>query len=182
MNPECDYFEKTVPEGEFCPHCGKPLNRAIYSPIDTSEPYIPLEPEPIPVSPEPYPNSPSRTVVEAPNLSLKLRHADSGETFTIARHSAMNKIYIGRQEGISSEPNFVDVSNISFAERVSRRHAYITWDSSSNSFTIADNESTNGTILNGRSLTPHQSYSLKRGDRLEFGREHKVIFTVDIKI
>ncbi|MDJ0588788.1 MAG: FHA domain-containing protein [Pleurocapsa sp. MO_226.B13] len=63
---------------------------------------------------------------------------------------------------------------------MSRFHAYILWDNRLNSFTISDDNSTNGTILNGRVLNPLQSYPLHPGDRLEFGREQKVIFTVQI--
>ncbi len=179
MNPECDYFEKTIPEGDFCPHCGKPLNAEQTS---SQEYYPPLEPEPepIPVSPVSSQNVPVGTVVEPINNSLKLVHSNSGQTFTIDRYRAMNKMYLGRQDGIPSDRNVIDVSGIPFVERVSRLHAYVTWDNNLNSFTIVDDNSTNGTILNGQSLIPQQPYPLKAGDRLEFGREHKVIFTVEI--
>ena len=184
MNPQCDYFERAVPEGDCCPYCGEPLNMesssyeeppSYYSPIET-----PIESEPISSSPSGYSSAPSRTVVEVPTASLKLVHATSGETFTIDQNSAMNKMYLGRQDGIPSDRPVIDVSSVPFAERVSRLHAYVTWDSYTNSFTIVDDNSTNGTILNNQTLTPQQSYPLKTGDRLEFGREHKVIFRVEI--
>ena len=180
MNPQCDYFERAVPEGDCCPYCGEPLNMETSSYSETPQYYTPPEPNPIPVSPSPAQNAPSRTVVEVPNPSLKLVHSNSGETFTIDRNSAINKMYLGRQDGIPSDRNVIDISNIPFAERVSRLHAYVTWDNYRNSFTIVDDNSTNGTILNGETLTPQQPYPLNTGDRLEFGREHKVIFTVEI--
>ena len=183
LNPQCDYFERTVPEGDCCPYCGEPLDNATASSnFDaTPEYYTPPEPEPIAPPPPPsYSNAPGRTVVEPVNNSLKLVHANSGQTFTIDRYSASNKMYLGRQEGAQSDRPVIDISTVPYSERISRLHAYITWDNSRNSFTIVDDNSTNGTILNGQSLTPLQSYPLQSGDRLEFGREHKVIFTVQI--
>ena len=50
---------------------------------------------------------------------------------------------------------------------VSRRHALIHWDGQS--ATIADLGSTNGVLLNGQRLAPHQPYPLAVGDRLELG-------------
>ena len=180
MNPECDYFERAVPEGDCCPYCGELLNVA--SPV--SQPEFPaydspVEPPPV-VSPVPPQKAPIRTVVEPIEVSLKLVHEHSDRVFTIERYRAINKVYLGRQDGIQSDRPIVDVSSIPFAERVSRFHAYISWDNSLNCFNISDDNSTNGTILNGQSLTPQQSYPLHTGDRLELGREQKLIFTVEI--
>ena len=188
LNSQCDYFERTVPEGDCCPYCGEPLNTATASSPTNEDYYIPPEidyappeSERIPASVSGFPSEPSgRTVVEPLNSNLKLVHTNSGQTFTIDRYNAVNKIYLGRQEGARSDRQVIDISNIPYAERISRLHAYVTWDNNLNSYTIADNDSTNGTILNGKSLTPHQPYSLRRGDRLEFGREHKVVFTIEI--
>lgn len=180
MNPQCDYFERAVPEGDCCPYCGEPLNIESSSYEEPPQYYPSLESEPISPPPPAYNNAPIRTVVEVPSASLKLVHANSGETFTIDQNSAINKMYLGRQDGIPSDRPVIDVSGIPFAERVSRLHAYVTWDSYNNSFTIVDDNSTNGTILNSKTLTPQQSYPLRTGDRLEFGREHKVIFRVEI--
>ncbi|MDJ0535190.1 MAG: FHA domain-containing protein [Xenococcaceae cyanobacterium MO_207.B15] len=184
MNPECDYFERAVPEGDCCPYCGEPLNPETTSPQVTPPYYTPPEPEPIPISPIPPSNAPGRTFVEPINKliksSLKLVHTYSGQTFTIDYDDAVNKMYLGRQDGIKSDRPIIDLSHLAFAERVSRFHAYLTWDSNRNSFTIVDDNSTNGTILNGKTLTPQQPYPLKTGDRLEFGREHKIMFEIEI--
>ena len=181
MNPECDYFERAVPEGDCCPYCGYELNSGAIGSESSPSYYTAPDPEPIPVSPPPsYDNVPSRTVVEVPSTNLRLVHSNSGETFTISRDSAMNKIYLGRQDGLPSDRNVIDISGIPFSERVSRLHAYVTWDSYRNGFTIVDDNSTNGTILNSQPLTPQEPYPLNTGDRLEFGREHKVIFQVEI--
>lgn len=186
MNSQCDYFERAVPEGDCCPYCGEPLNLETRSFQSTSQEYAPLEPQPVPKSPVYSRNVPVGTVVEPLNIveplnnTLKLVHSNSRQTFTIERYSAINKIYLGRQDGISIDPSVIDVSKIPFSERVSRLHAYVTWDNNRNIFTIVDNNSTNGTILNGQTLNPQQPYPLNTGDRLEFGREHRVIFTIEI--
>lgn len=181
MNPECDYFERAVPEGDCCPYCGEPLNMDTPSSQPPSQYYSPPELQPIPISaPLTPPQAPMGTVVEAVNISLKLVHSNSGKTFIIDRYRAIDKIYLGRQDGIESDRQIVDISGIPFVERVSRHHAYVVWDDRLNSFTIGDDNSTNGTILNGQSLTPQRPYTLHTGDRLEFGREQKVVFTIEI--
>ncbi|MDJ0632287.1 MAG: FHA domain-containing protein [Xenococcaceae cyanobacterium MO_188.B29] len=169
-NPACPYYDRTVPEGEFCPHCGEALNLEKTSPQKS---YTPLVPD----------NADGRTYVELPQKlrknRLTLNHSNSGQTFTIDSDSATNKIYLGRQVAIPSV-SVIDMSDLPFAERISHLHAYVTWDNNRNCFTITDNDSTNGTILNGKSLIPQQPYPLNPGDRLEFGREHKIIFTGEI--
>lgn len=174
LNPQCDFFERTVPEGDCCPYCGEPLNATTAEP-QPPEYHPPLEPQY--TTPEPPQNTPAGTVVEPIGNNLKLIHSNTGQTFTIDRYSAANKMYLGRQDGYGDR-NMLDLSSVPFAERISRVHAYITCDR--NNFAIVDDNSRNGTILNGKSLTPQQPYPLHTGDRLEFGREQKVIFTVEI--
>ena len=178
MNPECDYFERAVPEGDCCPYCGEPLNAD--TPFQPTPPqyYSPPEPQPIDATLTP-PRKPVATVVEPINISLKLVHSN-GQTFTIERYRASDKIYLSRLDGFESDRPTVDLSGIPFAERISRHHAYVLWDDRFNSFTISDDRSTNGTVLNGQSLNPQQPYALHTGDSLEFGREQKVVFTVEI--
>ena len=176
LNPECDYFERAVPEGDCCPYCGELLNADTPSSTPTPQYYTPAPFDTPSIPPQ---NAPIRTVVEPINHSMKLIHTN-GQTFTIDSYRAIDKIYLGRQDGIQSDRPIVDIGVVPFGERISRFHAYITWDSQANSFAIGDDRSTNGTILNGQTITPQQSYPLHTGDRLEFGREHKVIFTIEI--
>lgn len=56
---------------------------------------------------------------------------------------------------------------------VSRRHAMITYEQ--DSLFIQDLDSTNGTRINGFELDPEQTYRLRDGDEVEFGRM-RVIF------
>ncbi len=179
MNPECDYFERAVPEGDCCPYCGEPLNINTPDFQPTPQYYSPPEPQPINAPLTPPRKAPIATVIEPTNVSLKLIHSN-GQTFTIDRYRAVDKIYLGRLDGFESDRPTVDLSGIPFAERISRHHAYVVWDEKFNSFTISDDRSTNGTILNGQSLNPRQPYTLHIGDRLEFGREQKVVFTIEI--
>ncbi|MGB1286235.1 MAG: FHA domain-containing protein, partial [Aggregatilineales bacterium] len=51
---------------------------------------------------------------------------------------------------------------------VSRHHANLNMIDSL--IYLEDNNSTNGTRINGFQLTPHQQYRLRDGDELEFGR------------
>lgn len=101
--------------------------------------------------------------------------------FNIQRDRVIEKIYLGRQDGLPSDRPVVDIVGIPFAERISRFHAVLSWNARENNYTIADNNSTNGTILiNGKALIPQQPYPLHTGDRLEFGKEQKLVFTVEI--
>ena len=181
LNPECDYFEKTVPEGDCCPYCGELLNSSTPNPSSPlPSPPTPQYPSAAPpVSTPPPKKAPIPTVVESIDASLKLIH-QSGRVFNIERHRVIEKIYLGRQDGLPSDRPIVDITDVPFAERISRFHAALSWNASENKYTIADNNSTNGTILNGKALIPQQPYPLHTGDRLEFGREQKLVFTVEI--
>ncbi len=69
-NPHCDYFQKTVPDGDFCPFCGEPLHdvnvggAASFSPpppaVDpwSAPPPTPSAPS-APVSPDPWGSPPA---------------------------------------------------------------------------------------------------------------------------
>ena len=179
LNPECDYFEKTVPEGDCCPYCGELLNADTPSPQSQPIPqsYPPISPQVF--STPPPQKAPIATVVESIDASLKLIH-QSGRVFDIKHHQAIEKIYLGRQDGLPSDRPVVDIVDVPFAERISRFHAALSWNTKENTYTIADNNSTNGTILNGKVLIPQQTYPLHTGDRLELGREQKLIFTIEI--
>ncbi len=52
-------------------------------------------------------------------------------------------------------------------ERVSRRHAVITWDGSR--ALLKDLNSTNGTFVNGQRLGPNRPYEITTGSRIELG-------------
>jgi len=78
-------------------------------------------------------------------------------------------IYIGRADPENSYQPEVDLSEDGGAEHgVSRRHAVI--ESSPEGVVIADNNSTNGTLLNNYRLPPELPYPLQNGDEVRFGQ------------
>ena len=131
--------------------------------------------------------TPTSTLVEGisepenPLPSLTIVHS-SGKRITIEElRKKQKKIYLGRQTGKTPTQPEIDLTNIPYSERVSRFHAYIFWDSGVYSYKIVDNDSTNTTSLNGEVLEPGQPYILNDGNLLEFGKEHKIQFTVEVK-
>lgn len=194
QNPHCDYFQKSVPDGKFCPFCGEPIG--ITQPNIETDSQPNLEPTPPPFrpfdtptsnpsvsSPQPFVSPP--TVVEPSPLPkndrafLSLVH-DSGKKFSIDEKNSSKKFYVGRKGGTKVPQPQIDLTDIPHFERVSRPHAHIIWDDRANSYIFVDEESTNGSILNGQSLEPFQPYRLNHGDILELGREHKVMFTIEL--
>ncbi|MDJ0727822.1 MAG: FHA domain-containing protein [Prochloraceae cyanobacterium] len=191
QNPHCDYFQKPVPQGEFCPFCGEPLGIPQPEPDLRSQPN--LEPTPQSFSffnpPTPDRSVPSPpTFVSPPTMveskfsdrsSITLVH-DCGKKFSIPERTPHKRFYIGRKGGPKMPKPEIDLTDIPHSERISRPHAHIVWDDRVNSYMFVDENSTNGSILNGQSLEPFQPYRLNNGDILELGREQKVIFTIEI--
>jgi pSer/pThr/pTyr-binding forkhead associated (FHA) protein len=88
--------------------------------------------------------------------------------------------YLGRRGG-SKKPNpELDLTNLPYAEHISRPHACINWDPTVGRYSITDTQSANGTYLNGQLLRPGQAYPLSNGDQLDFGHQHLVKFTIAI--
>lgn len=176
QNPHCDYFQKPVPDGKFCPFCGEP--------IGITQPNIETDLQPN-LKPKPQPFVSPPTVVEPSpkpkndRAFLSLVH-DSGKKFSIYEKNSSKKFYVGRKGGTKVPQPQIDLTDIPHFERVSRPHAHIIWGDRVNSYIFVDEESTNGSILNGQSLEPFQPYPLNHGDILELGREHKVMFTIEL--
>lgn len=241
QNPQCDYFQKPVPEGDYCPFCGEPLptkpSSTPQSPTPPTQPkvvfgQVPIAPPPIPtpvvnpplvqpsiaqppiptppvnppvvqppiaqppiptppvnppvvqppIAPQsfPFPLPDEGTVCEGtpfPYPTLKLIHT-SGQEFLVI---AGQKAYIGRRGGQKKPYPEIDLTDIPYSERVSRPHAHIFWDEQANHYMIVDNQSTNGTIINGEFLKPWLPYRLDDGSTLELGKEHCIKFTVQIR-
>lgn len=53
---------------------------------------------------------------------------------------------------------------LSFSDEISREHAKICWDGKE--YSLSDMGSTNGTFLNGKTLLPGETYTLRSGDRI----------------
>ena len=191
-NPTCEYFQKTIPDADFCPFCGEPVNLSTMSPTPLPSP-LPSPPIPFVPSSHPYsspiqpPETPNRqvpppTVVEKPPAHLSLIHTETKQKFIIIQIVATNnKVYLGRPEDAEKSTSVIDLSDIPYSQRISRSHAYIYWDDHRGCYVIVDNNSTNGTILNSDPLVPDQPYDLKQGDKIEFGIEQKIVFKVQIQ-
>ncbi len=75
-------------------------------------------------------------------------------------------------------PPDIDLSNFPNSDVVSRVHADIHVEK--NNYFIEDVGSSNGTYINQTLLTPLTRYSLKTGDRIDFGKENSLTFIFQV--
>ena len=78
---------------------------------------------------------------------------------------------IGRPDSVVQ--NYPDIE-IELDDGISRRHAEIRHDGIE--YALTDIGSTNGTILNGEMLTPHQPVVLQPGDQIRLGERTELLF------
>lgn len=124
---------------------------------------------PLPTPPETPPPPPPRP----PRPALRLIHS-SGREFPLPGEGG----YIGRGVQTSGTVAEVDLTGIADERIVSRSHAQIYWDWSQHTYMLVDNNSRNGTYLNGTPLSPNVQYCLKHNDSLQLGQNNLVFFTV----
>ena len=172
-NSQCEYFNRPLPNNvKVCPFCGSPLN----SGSQALESQTSANPKPVnttissneqaPLSPAPRPRKPV----------LKLIHIPSGREFYFSEEDG----YIGRKGQNNKTTLAIDVTGIPHEGIVSRIHARIYWDWSQDSYMIVDNNSRNGTFLNGMPLERGVNYRLNQGNSLQLGQDNLVSFTVSI--
>lgn len=98
-------------------------------------------------------------------VSLKLSISDSGRDVELPLTKEVN---IGRLDPASASFPDIDLTSDGGLEKgVSRRHAKITRRGSE--VFIEDLGSINGTLLNGKKLTPYLPQALKNNDELQLG-------------
>jgi hypothetical protein len=85
-----------------------------------------------------------------------------------------NQNWVGRGQPDGKQPVEIDLSDLVASNTVSRRHALI-YRNESNQWFIRDEESANGTLLNGRLLAAKESERLYYGDQVQFGRPGPVL-------
>lgn len=107
--------------------------------------------------------------------AIKLIHS-SGREFSLTREEG----FIGRRGQTSGTVPEIDLVGIPNEGVVSRTHARIYWDWSQNTYMLVDNNSRNGTYLNGNPLSPKVQYRLNHGDSLQLGQNNLVSFTVSL--
>lgn len=194
-NPNCDYFNRTLPNNaKVCPMCGTALGNVVVSaPSAEKQPTLAEKsqvPQPSASSPV-YAHTSSLSalsqVVDNPPVPvvhiqppptrpiLKLMHT-SGKEFPLRGEEG----YIGRQNLATKSVPEIDLTGIANEKIVSRSHARIYWDKSSNAYMLVDNNSRNGTYVNGNLISPGNSYRLNHNDLLELGQEKLIGFTVSI--
>lgn len=100
----------------------------------------------------------------------QLRHVQSNTAIAIPLVSI---VHIGKPN--SQQPPDIDLSQYPDSDVVSRLHANL-WSENGADYFILDVGSSNGTFLNGQLMEPKQKYTLKNGDRLDFGRDQKISF------
>ena len=82
--------------------------------------------------------------------------------------SFMHHVILGRAHKRATNPEIVDLSSYdALLQGVSRQHVEITRQGTL--LYVEDLGSTNGTLLNGKPLTPSQPRILRDGDRLHLG-------------
>jgi pSer/pThr/pTyr-binding forkhead associated (FHA) protein len=80
-----------------------------------------------------------------------------------------NQIVLGRYSPGSASQRPIDLEPFdAFEKGVSRLHAAIR-RTHENDYVIVDLGSTNGTLVNGEPLTPHEPFKLRNGDLIRLG-------------
>ena len=194
-NPSCEYFNRTLPtNAKVCPMCGTALgNMVAAAPTPSNSPatapqvppvvrptYQTPAPSPTYQAPAPYTPPVSLPPAYAPPLrpvrpDIKLIHT-SGREFCLQGEDG----YIGRRAQSSNKMPDFDLTGIPHEGVVSRTHARIYWDWTQNVYLLVDNNSRNGTSLNGKLLSPSVHYRLNHGDSLQLGQNNLVCFTVSL--
>lgn len=196
-NPNCEYFNRTLPNNaKVCPMCGTTLGAVnVVAPAPATQPppvvdrpaYQPPTPPPAYQPPAPAYQEPARYIPPAPTPfvytppprparpALSLKHT-SGQEFQLPREQG----YIGRRGQTSRTVPEIDLKGIPNEGIVSRLHARVWWDWSQNAYMLVDENSRNGTYLNGNPLPPGVQYRLNHGDSLQLGQNNLVCFTVSL--
>lgn len=145
------------PDAKFCQICGVPLKEEVSSdellfPPEVSE----IEEE--------------GRIVRA----FKLINHDNEFVVELAMHDGkVKEMLVGRKSG-KNVPD-IDLAGLKGSELVSRKHAKIVLDGNSGEIFLIDMNSTNGTFVNGKRITPQEKVRLQRGDKIMFGKNIKFI-------
>ena len=184
--PKCQTTQSD-PNGEFCENCGHKLNEPV------PEASAPADGAAISVEPADGPpnGSPTTRPVVSPDLPtselsgmvwrIECRvfkgSAASEDTARAAYESSFELVLknpvtqIGRS---SQKRNLHPEIACDWDDAVSHRHAKIELDTEGNPF-LVDVGSTNGTMVNGKILSPNTPIKLKDGDRISLGGKTALI-------
>lgn len=161
---ECLYcgYKKISENAKTCPRCGLPLTQQIQTATrvlsDTDDDTA-------------IPRWGTAGFSSRMNLVLKVHGCDKTYTFDAAQ---ITKLAMGRLDPDSGEAPAIDLQDCKGVEKgVSRRHAAII-RRDTDTLSLVDQESDNGTFLNGQRLVPNQPRILRDGDEIRLG--HLVIY------
>ena len=161
---ECLYcgYKKITDKDKTCPRCGLPLTRE----KQTATRVLGDNEEDVATPRWGTAGFSSRT-----NLILKVHGFDKTFTFDAAQ---ITKLTIGRLDPDTGEEPVVDLKDCKAIEKgVSRRHASII-RRDTGTLNLVDQDSDNGTYLNGQRLVPNQPRILRDGDEVRLG--HLVLY------
>jgi hypothetical protein len=145
----------------FCTECGTPLVDADYPVTHEVEAVGPSGTAQI--SPPPLPAVPVGAVADN---WVTLHLLDTGEVLPLADH---NEFTMGRSsEGQPVVPDIDLTPYDAYGMGVSRLHAVIRRGISD--VVLMDLDSSNGTFINGKRLTPNEEWPLSNGDVVALGR------------
>ncbi|MEW5717163.1 MAG: FHA domain-containing protein [Chloroflexota bacterium] len=148
-----------VPGTAFCDNCGASLTG-----VGVSQP----QPFPPPQQPFQQPSAPAPQPFPQPQPSLgavTARLMIGRQTIAVPQKP---EVVIGRADAASGSFPDVDLAPYGASPQtgVSRVHAKLTWQGA---WMIEDMNSTNGTMLRGQKLAPHQKMPINTGDPLIVG-------------
>ena len=153
------------PSAEYCPHCGNPVPSE-----DATQdtllvfPTAPLKRKPL--VPPPFRASAEKRTLET---HIIIQVLPSGTCLTV---DVRKPVVLGRSS--TQAQNVVDLTEFNALEHgVSRRHCKL--ELKDGQLLVTDLESSNGTYLNDKHLTPHQRYVVLHGDRLILGTLHLTV-------
>ncbi len=148
---------KNEGDAEVCVYCGVPFSAPGGTPI-TTVPVETIQPELLVKRSEHL-----QHLAEYPKDALIIYVMDQDQPLVVPGHCT---VVLGRAV-TEVGPGLVDLSAYGAAELgVSRQHARVAF---SETYTIADIGSTNGTWLNQARLIPHKPYTLHSGDEVRLG-------------
>jgi pSer/pThr/pTyr-binding forkhead associated (FHA) protein len=175
-NPNCEYFNRTLPNNaKVCPMCGTPLGNVIDSTPASDKQATPIVERSTTTPPISY-APPTSTPVQSPARPILILTHTNGREFRLLGEEGN----IGRRTQTYKTLPEIDLTGIPNEGIVSRTHARIYWHKSQNVYLLVDNNSRNGTYLNGNLLTAGVPYKLNHNDSLQLGQDQLVCFTVSL--
>jgi|GEM_PF-2212676 len=114
------------------------------------------------------PSNPKR-IFTSRIANCQLMFESGGAFFEFPMPPKSSPVCVGRQSSPDGQSTAIDLSNFNgFDFGVSRTHAR--FERSGSRVFLRDLNSTNGTRLNGKRLTPMNVHEVFHGDKIEFGR------------